>query len=615
MALEEAAKIAAQCRHYAMCKIDFLGTGLCQSGAENCYVSYFPQGRMDIYHALAQGQIPVTEGLVDITETCNLCGICDKQCYFVTELRPLKVMKALKDYVENHLAAGNKIERSETDPVLGELKRLVGNQWASNDPAILTAYATDPGPFTGQQMPKYVVLPESKEEISEIVRLIARYEIPYAVRGNGSSVMGLVFAKDGLVMDLVRMKKLSIDKENWCASVEPGVSAYELQRAAEKHGLRANLAEPAALVCANIMCSGIFSTFSNAYGTAADNFIDAEFVDQEGKIFSLSQRDTPNLYGFQFPELPSPPLCTRVDIKLHPVSKDEEGLLVPFAGFFEAATFARDLSQRRIGLAVAVLGLEYIAVFASPTNAVAQKVRKIFKENLGIEFAVLVIGDKWAIDAVENLAETVIDQNLLKTLLLGIPRMVEENLLNLLESGHDTEVPYKLLFQKDMLPLFESALKTSPEDFAKSVDPDLQDFYADLYSRPEMTDMVWLNTFRIISSRMGREKHVVAFIVYLPLDRMEIVMDINNGFGRIGNKHKVKHDYGFLTPLDLGKRAVLEYDYYLDHTDPVEVEAMQKAIMEVGAMLEKYSREQKGVMWIKNVFNQGFARKEGFLYR
>jgi len=614
MALEEASRIAAQCRHYAMCKIDFLDTGLCKPGADNHYVSYYPQGRMDIYHALAEGQIPVTERLVDIAETCNLCGICDKQCYFVTELRILKVMEALKGYVEDHLTASGKLEKPASDPVLDELKNIVGDRWTSNDPAILIAYATDPGPLTGNQMPKYVVLPETKQEISKIVSSCAKNKIPYSVRGNGSSVMGLVFAKDGLVLDLARMKKIGIDKDNWCASVEPGVSAYELQREAEKHGLRANAAEPAALVCANIMCSGIFSTFSNAYGTAADNFIDAEFVDHEGNIFSLSQRDAPNLYGYQFQERPSPGICTRVDIKLHPIPEDEEGVLVPYSSFHEAAAFARDLSQKRIGLAIAVLGLEYISVFASPTDAVAQKVKQIFKENLGIEYAVLVIGDKWAIDAVKNLADTVIDHELLKMLLLGFPRMIKEDLLNLLEDGEDIQVPFKLLFQKEMQPLLESALKTSPEDFAKSVDPDLQDFYAKLYSRPEMTDIVWLNTFRIISSRMGREKHVVAFIVYVPLDKIDLIMDINTVFSQIGDKHKVKHDYGFLTPLDMGKRAVLEYDYYIDHTNPVEIKAMQSAIMELGAILQKFSQEQKGVMWIKNVFNQGFARKEGFLY-
>ncbi|MDP2959227.1 MAG: hypothetical protein Q8N53_22585, partial [Longimicrobiales bacterium] len=57
---QEAKVIAAQCRHYAMCKIDYLGTGLCPAGVEKPYVSYFPQGRMDLCHALSEGLLAIT---------------------------------------------------------------------------------------------------------------------------------------------------------------------------------------------------------------------------------------------------------------------------------------------------------------------------------------------------------------------------------------------------------------------------------------------------------------------------------------------------------------------------------------------------------------------------
>jgi hypothetical protein len=76
----------------------------------------------------------------------------------------------------------------------------------------------------------------------------------------------------------------------------------------------------------------------------------------------------------------------------------------------------------------------------------------------------------------------------------------------------------------------------------------------------------------------------------------------------------LKNDFGFFTPLDLGKRAVLEYDYYMDQTDPDEIKRMQQAVMAAGEMIEGFSRDVTGVRWIKYVFNQGFARKEGFLY-
>jgi len=89
-------KTAKNCRHYAMCKIDFLDSGVCASGLEKHFVSFYPQGRMILYEALVENKIPVTEKCVEIADSCDLCGKCDYQCYFVNEMRPTKVMEALK---------------------------------------------------------------------------------------------------------------------------------------------------------------------------------------------------------------------------------------------------------------------------------------------------------------------------------------------------------------------------------------------------------------------------------------------------------------------------------------------------------------------------------------
>ncbi len=53
----------------------------------------------------------------------------------------------------------------------------------------------------------------------------------------------------GIVIDLLRIKKLEIHPENSTAIVGAGITAFELQKAAYKHKLRANVAEAGAHVC------------------------------------------------------------------------------------------------------------------------------------------------------------------------------------------------------------------------------------------------------------------------------------------------------------------------------------------------------------------------------
>jgi len=611
---DDVLRTAAQCRHYAMCKIDYLGTGLCPPGKKYHYVSYYPQGRMDLYAALAEDLIPVTEGLVRIAETCTLCGICDLQCHFVTGLRPLRVMKALKDRVGDFLEGGGKPASVAPDAPLRRLQGIVGADWATNDPAILVTYANDPFPLAGMKMPRYVVLPGSRDEVAAVVRLANELGLPYAVRGNGGSVFGFVFS-EGMVLDMQRMRRISVDKDNWSASVGPGVTSFELQQEAFRHGLRVNAAEPAATVCGNIVCTGTFSAWSHAYGTAADGFIDMEFVDSRGEVFLLNDKNASNVYAFENAVIPAPGICTEALVKLQPTTEDEDGLLVPFWDFDQAVALARELGRRRIGLAVAVMGIHYIANFMSPSKDLAGRLKDVLPETLGIRYAVFAIGDRFAREAVHKLAGAVIDSDLLRTLTLGLPRLLDPEWQDLVKGFEAGRPPYEILCRPEMRPLLEAVLRPSPETLAGAVEEDLRKPYAELYSQPRFTDMTWLNMFRILSSRMSRRKHMFAFLVYVPLDRHDVINHINSEFDRIAQAHGIDHDFGFLTPMDLGRRAILEYDYYLDHTDPAEREKIRRAMLEIGPWLDGLAERTKGVTFLKYVFSQGCSRKENFLYR
>ena len=529
-------------------------------------------------------------------------------------MRPTAVMRALKDYVEGHRRENGEVVRPVEDEALRQLRGIVGRDGASNDPAVLWTYADDPFPLAGPQMPRYVVLPRTRDEVAAVVRLANALGLPFAIRGNGGSVFGFVFT-DGIVLDMNRMRGIEFDLENWCVAAEAGVTSFELQQEARRRGLRVNAAEPAATVCGNLVCTGTFSTWSNVYGTAADNFVDMEFVGRDGGVFRLNDKRAPNHFAFEHVVLPSPGICTRAFVKLHPATDDEEGLLVPFEGLDEAVRFARELGRRRIGLAVAVLGAHYVAGFLSPDEGLARRLKTALPDALGVSYMVFAVADRYARDAIRTMAPAVIDSSLLRLLMLGLPRLLEPRWLDLVREYAGSERPYELLCRPEMRPLVEAVLQPSPETIAEAVPETLRPFYRELYARPEMTDMVWLNMHRIVSARMSRRKHMFAFLVYLPPDRLDVLHEILDGFARVAGTHGIDHDFGFLTPMDLGKRAILEYDYYIDHTDPAERAKIGAALPELDPWLDALAARVPGVLSLKYVFSQGCSRKENFLYR
>ena len=606
-------KTASQCRHYAMCKIDYLETGLCPSGPTRHYVAYYPQGRMDIYAALKRGIIPLTPALIDIASTCTLCGICDKQCHFVTGMRPSTVMKALKAEVDTLQQQNTPVQPPPPDGILDQLRQIVGPANATNDPAVLVSYADDPFPLKDLQMPRIVVLPSSTSEVSAIAALAHTHDIPIAIRGSGASVYGMVFTP-GIVIDTARMKDITIDPANYSATVSAGVTAFELQRAASSHNLRANTAEPAATVCGNIICTGLFSTWGASYGTFADNFIDMEIVDHQGRIFHLSDPSSPNLYAYKHSPQSPPGICTRAVVPLYPTTSDEESILVPFPNFDDAILFARRLNLRRIGLSIAVLGPHYIATFLAPTLDLATRLKENLPDVFGIQYAVLVITDAYGRDAINKMAASVIDGSLIKTIMLGLPRFLGSDWLDLARSYEGDVPPYEILTYPEAAPLIESALQPSPETASQTIDPDLRPFYTSLYAKPQYTDPVWLSQNRIVSCRMGRHKHIFAFLVYLPADDIAMFNTLNETFARHASDLSIDHDFGFVTPMDMGKRAVYEYDYYLDQASPEDKQKAGAVMQRIVPWLDDLALNHKGLTWIKTFFSQGLVRKEGFFY-
>lgn len=640
MALKEVKNTAEKCVHFGMCKIDFLGTGVCPSGIKHRYASYYPQGRMEIVNALANQLIPVTERLVDIARSCTLCGICDKQCYFVTELRPMKVMAALKKHIEAVLQRNDPIESPAEDQLLCDLRGIVGDEWATNDPAILVAYsrdigpvdpailvthatdmrpvtyAKDSGPSHLRRMPGYVVMPKSTQEVADIVRVANKHKAPFVPRGTGQNSHGLALG-EGIIIDLSRIKTLEVDPARWTVTVGAGVTAFEMQKEANKHGMRTSVAEPTACVCANMMMTGIYGTLCHAYGYAGDNYVEAEMVDFDGRIFSTNDKNSPNMFNYMVPPpgalAPLPGICTQITTKLYPIVEDEEGILVPFSDLPEALEMMRDIARRGIGLVDSILGLEYFAPFISPTFEASEELRRFFTEEMDVKYLLVVVGDKCAIRTVKEMAGVTIDQKTVRTIMLGLPKFYGDEGREILRQLLGTEKRYKLLFEEQTSPLLEMALSPSPENMAAVVDEDLQDFFTKLYSRPEMTDLVWLNMYRILSSRIGRKYAYAPSIAFVSLDSLDEVVEICDTLKSIGDKYNLRNGLGVVNPMDRGKRAQVEHVYYFDQTNNRERENAANAT--IAAMHKGYAlaNEMKAPALLSIVF-QGLCRSENLLY-
>jgi len=110
-----------------------------------------------------------------------------------------------------------------TPQIVAELRAIVGRQNVVADADELLVYECDA--YTLEKyLPSAVVLPRSTDEVSAVVKLCARHQLPFIPRGAGTSLSGTVLPVGGGVMiALTRMNTiLSIDHRNRRALVEAG---------------------------------------------------------------------------------------------------------------------------------------------------------------------------------------------------------------------------------------------------------------------------------------------------------------------------------------------------------------------------------------------------------
>jgi glycolate oxidase len=126
----------------------------------------------------------------------------------------------------------------DTNRLAALLAEIVGERGVLARPSELATYSSDGLP--GYRLrPRLAVFPTTKQQLTSVVRLLAREHTPFVARGAGTGLSaGALASGDAVVVGLSRLNKiLSIDPVNRLAVVEPGAVNVTLTRAAGAHGL------------------------------------------------------------------------------------------------------------------------------------------------------------------------------------------------------------------------------------------------------------------------------------------------------------------------------------------------------------------------------------------
>ena len=174
-----------------------------------------------------------------------------------------------------------------------ELRAIIGEDGVVCKPEELLVYECDAYTLE-KNLPNFVVLPRSTEELVAIVKLCAKHNVPIIPRGAGTSLSGAVLAVTGGVMiTLSRMDKiLSVDCRNRRALVEAGCVNAWITNAVKSRGLLYApdpSSQPACTIGGNVATnSGGPHTLK--YGVTTNHVLGFELVLPDGEVVWLGTK-------------------------------------------------------------------------------------------------------------------------------------------------------------------------------------------------------------------------------------------------------------------------------------------------------------------------------------
>lgn len=144
--------------------------------------------------------------------------------------------------------------------------------------------------------PRAIVRAANAQDVAATVRFAGDRDLSLTVRSGGHSLAYHSVVDDAVVVDLSRMKRISIDPEQRTARVQAGATSGDLAGVAHAHGLALSTGDTHSVGMGGLTTGGGIGLMVRKYGLAIDNLLAAQVVTADGAIVTASPDERPDLF-------------------------------------------------------------------------------------------------------------------------------------------------------------------------------------------------------------------------------------------------------------------------------------------------------------------------------
>jgi glycolate oxidase len=236
------------------------------------------------------------------------------------------------------------------DEIVRALSAIVPGEGVIGDASGLIPFQSD-GLSAYRQTPLAVVLPETTEQVSAILRWCQANGVKVVPRGAGTSLSGGALPlADGVVLGMAKFNRiLDVDLSNRCAVVQPGVTNLGVTAAVEADGFY-YAPDPSSQIACTIggnVAENSGGVHCLKYGLTTNNLLGCEIVLMDGEVVRLGGKafDAPG-YDLMAIVTGSEGLLgvvTEVTVRLLPKPETARAMLLGFASVEAAGATVGDV--------------------------------------------------------------------------------------------------------------------------------------------------------------------------------------------------------------------------------------------------------------------------------
>jgi D-lactate dehydrogenase (cytochrome) len=250
--------------------------------------------------------------------------------------------------------------RERLEEAVNELKSLLGRR-ATTAEAVREHHSHGES-YHPPGLPDVVCFPHSTEEVSQILKISAKYQVPVIPFGAGTSMEGQINAiHGGITIDMREMNKiLRISPEDLQVTVQAGVPRKELQKALANTGFTFFIDPGADATIGGMTSTRASGTTAVRYGTMRENVMALTVALADGRVIHTGSRARKSAAGYDLTHLfvgaeGTLGVITEVTLRLHPLPEAVAAASCTFPTIRDAVETA--IATIQLGVAVARIEL------------------------------------------------------------------------------------------------------------------------------------------------------------------------------------------------------------------------------------------------------------------